>query len=75
MRDLAFRIVRGELPPTIEPWADELLTAFLLMRSTGVPPWALGKRLPRRRFRQAAEIFSTVFELTSTARRCPLAEL
>jgi len=52
----------------------DLVNAFLVARSCGQPPWALGKDMPRRRFYQTAAIFAPYFELTHLWRQCPLLE-
>lgn len=56
------------------PELMDLVNAFLVARSCGQPPWALGKDMPRRRFYQTAAIFAPYFELTHLWRQCPLLE-
>jgi len=63
------------VPATIEPWAEELLNAYLVARSTGKAPWELGRMMSRRRFYEAAAIFSGAFELSALMKQCPLAGL
>ena len=55
----------------------ELVDAYLVYRSGGCPPWALGHDMPRRRFYEAATILSRWFELAPMLRQqqqgdCPL---
>ena len=66
----------GEPPLYVPPETQELIDGYLLMRSTGTPPWQAGMRVGRRRFWQAARLLSRVFEQAALMRTrtsgCPL---
>ena len=68
----------GQYPPALDnrPEMLELVDAYLVYRSGGCPPWALGHDMPRRRFYEAATILSRWFEIIPMLRQrqgnCPL---
>ncbi len=53
----------GEDDPLLQvpEWAQELFDGYLMWRQSGMPPWEMGIRVGRRRFWEAARIFSRVF--------------